>query len=95
MGDREEGNVVPEPIVCPTESKERTIESVTQEYKFIFPFLSAAFLAVTFFVILLKQFLVLPSARKQNNFFTNQTKQQVPSRGRTMEYAINHSAVNQ
>lgn len=49
MGDREEGNVVPEPSVCPTESKESTTESVTQEYKFIFPFFSAPFLAVTLF----------------------------------------------
>uniref|UniRef100_A0A669P8Q3 Uncharacterized protein n=1 Tax=Phasianus colchicus TaxID=9054 RepID=A0A669P8Q3_PHACC len=43
------GNVVPEPIVCPTESKERTTESVTQEYKFIFPFSLVSFLAVIFF----------------------------------------------
>lgn len=28
---------VPEPIERPTESEERTTESVTQEYKFIFP----------------------------------------------------------
>lgn len=95
MGDREEGNVVPEPIVCPTESKERTTESVTQEYKFIFPFFLAPFLAVTFLVILLKQLLMLPSTRKQNNFFTSQINQQASSKGKMLEYATDHDVITQ
>lgn len=37
MREKRGQEVVPEPIERPTESEERTTESVTQEYKFIFP----------------------------------------------------------
>lgn len=37
MREKRGREAVPEPIERPTESEERTTESVTQEYKFIFP----------------------------------------------------------